>query len=243
MSGFPRSMGSGVGGFPGNIDGGMMGSGACRPRQGGFSSFQSFDSARPEGQQMQIFYQPHGDYDDGRSHDSGGGMARGYEHRQGGGPMYAAEELRRAGNGMFSAAVAARRRQRQGVYEEPAYHHVRFDNRDGGQAESRFMDEYQRTGRMNPQYASQYEKIPRQYASHPQQPQDVFYESDEKEGGYYGGARSQQQQQQTYESRQPRLSYAPQQNYTFELDYSGSRSGSGSAAFSDGIWGGGNPFR
>jgi hypothetical protein len=240
---FFGGMGGGMGPMGGGGGGGMVGGGDGRSIQGGFSSFSTFDSARPEGQQYQIFTQPYGDYDNSLGY--GGGYQQ--PQRQGG-PMYAAEEPPR---NMMTEAIAARRDrrrqnpflgQRAGGYapseyaEQPSYQHVHFDNRDGGQAEDRFMNEYQRTGRVNPQYASQYEEVPRGDGSRGQQPQEEFYDDEEygDDGGFYD------ERGQVYE---PRQAYAPQQGYGGGGRGRGGRGGERPGPFQGGIWDGPNPFR
>ncbi|KAF1833995.1 hypothetical protein BDW02DRAFT_579974 [Decorospora gaudefroyi] len=211
MDGFPRSIFGGGFGRMGEDDdffsstgggpmgfgsGSMMGSGGgsrrrdhhfggggtSAPRQGGFTSFSSYDSSRPPGQQHTSHYQPYGDYDPR-------GMGEGYEPRRSG-----TSSRRSGGSSMLRDAVGNRssRRESQDAYRssqrsmssrEPVYQSVRFDGRDGGEAARRFMEEYQRTGRVNPVYASQYEEFPRR----------------SRRSEYDGGARSEEDENHEYE--------------------------------------------
>jgi hypothetical protein len=249
----------------GPLGGGRGGGG--RPVQGGFSSFQSFDSARPEGQQMQASYQSYGEYNDGRGYEQpqrqtsyqphgeydygrsdGGGS---HQPQRQGSPTYADQEPRPGS--MFAAAVAARRGGRQNlVRSQPAaqYAPSGYDQQPSYQHQ--------------PQYAPQYE-APRggpMGGARRQVPQEQYYEGEDdgygSDGGYHGGQQYQPQQayggcqqQQAYEPRQvprevPRQ--LPQGYGQQQGGYGGGRGGSGGqrgggGAFSSGIWGGGNPFR
>jgi hypothetical protein len=245
MSGFSRGMSGmggmgGMGGFPGGMGGGMGGDdffgGGGRPQQGGFSSFSTFDSARPEGQQLQASHQPYGDYDDVQGYDS-----QQYELPRGqGGPMYAQEPRR--SDGLFDDAIAARRdRRRQNPFGP---------QRQGGYAPSGY--EQQASYQQQPQYAQQYE-APRGGpmamggGRRQQAPQDEYYGDEYADDGYYGDQQYQpqqqgyaprqgQQQEHYYETRQ-----APQQGYGG--GGCGRRDGGRPGPFQGGIWDDPNPFR
>jgi hypothetical protein len=109
---------------------GMGGMGGGNPRQGGYSSFSSYDSSRPEGQQYQERHEPFGDYAGG----GGGGSASHEPTPCGGG----------GGRGfMFSGLTRA---------DNPFRRQVGRNLAGGYNPSAQEEPRYQHTGQMNPQY-------------------------------------------------------------------------------------------
>ncbi|CAN9459927.1 putative transcription initiation factor TFIID subunit 15b [Alternaria sp. MG1] len=132
--------------------GGMSGG---NPRRGGYSSFSSYDSSRPEGQQFQEHHEPFGDnaqsgYSHQRAPRSGGG-GRGF---------------------MFSGLTRADNPFRRQVGGNPA---------GGYNASAREESSYPHMGREGPQYASRYEEYPRSHGSSRRQPPQQAYYDDESD--------------------------------------------------------------
>jgi hypothetical protein len=108
----------------------MSGMGGGNPRQGGYSSFSSYYSSRPEGQQYQERHEPFGDYAGG----GGGGSASHEPTPCGGG----------GGRGfMFSGLTRA---------DNPFRRQVGRNLAGGYNPSAQEEPRYQHTGQMNPQY-------------------------------------------------------------------------------------------
>ncbi|KAF7680361.1 hypothetical protein GT037_002012 [Alternaria burnsii] len=165
MGGLMGGMGGMGSAMRGPMGGGEMGRGGPmgpmggmsrgNSRRGGYSSFSSYDSSRPEGQQYQEHYEPFGD-----------NAQNGYSHQR-------APRSEGGGRGfMFSGLTRADNPFRRQVGSNPA---------GGYNASAREESSYPHMGREGPQYASRYEEYPRSHGSSRHQPPQQAYYDDESD--------------------------------------------------------------